>query len=315
MKPQTAYKQLNLSHLQAALPRLLETARQEQWTSETMVERALCAELDGREQKANARRLKAARIPSKKTWEGFDFPFQPSLSQRRLRELGDLSFVRTCTTVVFLGPPGTGKTHVSLALADRALSAGHAVLFTTLAELAQSVESASHPGLMRQRLPRSIAPSLLVRDEVGDTRLTAEQAHHFFALVAARSEHGSIILTSQTSFPGWGAFLGDEVLATALLDRLLHHAEVIAIHGPRSRMKERQATSASPDVALTSAGGTSIGVRSSAFRSSALGHTGSGAVWSAFSSPTFSEIRSLAFVSSGRPVFNRLGISAHETFW
>ncbi len=101
----------------------------------------------------------AARIPGKKTVDGFDFAFQPTLSERRLRELADLSFVRTCTNVVFLGPPGTGKTHLSLALADRALIAGYSVLFTTLAELAQALESASHPGLMRQRLRRYIAPN------------------------------------------------------------------------------------------------------------------------------------------------------------
>jgi DNA replication protein DnaC len=240
MKSSPAYKSLNLSHLHAALPQLLELARQEQWTYETMIERALRAELDGREQKATARRLKAARLPGKKTVEGFDFSFQPSLSARRIREVADLSFVRTCTNVIFLGPPGTGKTHLSLALADRALIEGHSVLFTTLAELAQSLESASHPGLMRQRLRRYIAPSLLVIDEVGYTKLTAEQAHHFFELVAARYEHGSIILTSNTSFTGWGALLGDEVLATALLDRLLHHAEVITINGRSYRMKERQ---------------------------------------------------------------------------
>lgn len=185
------------------------------------MERVLGAEVEGREQKALARRLKAARIPSKKTLDGFDFSFQPSLSERRLRELADLSFVRTCTNLVFLGPPGTGKTHLSLA---------------------RTLESASHPGLVRQRLRRYIAPSLLVIDEVGYTRLSQEQAHQFFELVAARYEHGSIILISNTSFAGWGALLGgDDVLATALLDRLLHHAEVIAIQGRSYRMKERQA--------------------------------------------------------------------------
>src|SRR5256885_7473796 len=119
-----AYKQLNLTHLEAAVPHILEAAQREQWTYETLLERALAAEVDGREQKAIARRLKAARIPGKKTLDGFDFPFQPTLSERRLRELADLSFVRTCTNVVFLGPPGTGKTHLSLALANRALTAG-----------------------------------------------------------------------------------------------------------------------------------------------------------------------------------------------
>lgn len=235
------YQQLKLAHLEAALPHLLEHARREQWTYETFLERVFAAEVDGREQKAIARRLKAARLPGKKTLDGFDFAFQPSLSERRLRELADLSFVRTCTNLVFLGPPGTGKTHLSLALADRALMEGYSVLFTTLAELAQALETASHPGLVRQRLRRYIAPSLLVIDEVGYTRLSQELAHHFFELVAARYEHGSIILTSNTSFAGWGPLLGgDEVLATALLDRLLHHAEVISINGRSYRMKERQ---------------------------------------------------------------------------
>lgn len=238
----TIYKQLNLLHLETALPHLLERARTEQWTYETLVERALFSEVQGREQKALARRLKAARIPCKKTLDGFEFTFQPSLSERRLRELADLSFVRTCTNLVFLGPPGTGKTHLSLALADRALSTGYSVLFTTLADLARTLESASHPGLLRQRLRRYIAPSLLVIDEVGYARLSQEQSHQFFELVAARYEHGSIILTSNTNFAGWGKLLGgDEVLATALLDRLLHHAEVISISGRSYRMKERQA--------------------------------------------------------------------------
>jgi DNA replication protein DnaC len=261
-----AYTHLNLTHLEAALPHVLQAAQREQWTYETFLERALSAELEGREQKAMARRLKAARIPSKKTLDGFDFSFQPTLSERRLRELADLSFVRTCTNIVFLGPPGTGKSHLSLALADRALTAGYSVVFTTLADLAQTLESASHPGLMRQRLRRYIAPSLLVIDEVGYPKLSPEQAHHFFELVAARDVHGSIILTSNTSFAGWGHLLGgDEVLATALLDRLLHHAEVISINGRSYRMKERQADrlseTTSPEVALRETSAQATGVR------------------------------------------------------
>ena len=163
---QSLYKQLHLLHLETALPQLLDQARTEQWTYETLVERALGAEVEGREQKALVRQLKAARIPCKKTLDGFEFAFQPSLSERRLRELADLSFARTCTNLVFLVPPGTGKTHLSLALADRALQEGYSVLFTTLNDLARTLESASHPGLLRQRLRRYRAPSLLVIDDV-----------------------------------------------------------------------------------------------------------------------------------------------------
>src|SRR6266513_5139760 len=154
-------KQLGLTQLDQALPALYETARQEQWTYETFFSRAIAAEIEGRDRRAAERRMSAARLPTLKTLEAFDFAFQPSLSQRLLWELADLSFVQTATNVVFLGPPGPGKTHLSLALTLRALAAGYSALFTTLSHLAQVLDTASYPCLVRQRLRRYTTPSVL----------------------------------------------------------------------------------------------------------------------------------------------------------
>jgi DNA replication protein DnaC len=158
------FQHLNLSHLEAALPQVVQAAQREQWTYETFLQRALAAELEGREHKAMARRLKAARLPCTKTLDGFDFSFQPTLSERRLRELADLSFVRTCTNIVVLGPPGTGKTHLSLALADRALTVGHAVVFTS------ARRSSTHLGECFSSRFAAPAPATLHRPQSADYR-------------------------------------------------------------------------------------------------------------------------------------------------
>lgn len=233
-------KQLGLTQLEKALPTLFETARQEQWTYEQFLKQAVGAEIEGRDRRAAERRMSAARLPVVKTLEAFDFSFQPGLSERLLWELADLSFIQSATNVIFLGPPGTGKTHLCIALVVKALAAGYSALFTTLTHLAEALDTASHPGLVRQRLRRYTTPSVLVIDEVGYTKLSPGQAHHFFELVTARYEHGSILLTSNTVFSDWGLLLGDDVLATALLDRLLHHAEIITINGNSYRMKDRR---------------------------------------------------------------------------
>src|SRR6266853_4195173 len=164
MQPQL--KHLGLTQLEKALPALYETAREAQWTYETFMNRAIAAEIEGRDRRAAERRMTAARLPAIKTLEAFDFAFQPALSERLLWELADLSFVQTATNVLFLGPPGVGKTHLSLALTVKALAAGYSALFTTLTHLAEALESAPYPSLMRQRLRRY-------------TKLSPAQAHHF----------------------------------------------------------------------------------------------------------------------------------------
>src|SRR5437868_15225846 len=166
-------KQLGLTQLEQALPALFETARQQQWTYETFLTCAIAAEIEGRDRRAAERRMTAAHLPVIKTLEAFDFTFQPDLSERLLWELADLSFVQTATNVVSLGPPGTGKTHLSPALTVKAFSTGYSALFTTLTHLAEALETAAYPSLVRQRLRRYTSPSVLVIDEVGYTKLPA----------------------------------------------------------------------------------------------------------------------------------------------
>jgi DNA replication protein DnaC len=233
---------LRLSHVEAELPALYEQARLHSLTYEAFLRRVLLLEIEGRKLAAQRNRLKAAHLPVRKTLEEFDFSFQPSIKQQQIWELAELSFVQTKTNLVFLGPPGVGKTHLSIGLAVKALEVGYSVLFTTLVHLAADLASAPHPVALKARMRRYLAAQVLVIDEVGYTKLSEEQANLLFALVRDRYEIGSIILTSNTSFAEWGALLGNEVLATALLDRLLHHAEAISIQGKSYRMKNRLAT-------------------------------------------------------------------------
>ena len=231
-----ALKGLGLTTLAKLVPSVLETARQEQWSYETLLQQAVGAEVAGRAERAYDRRVRAAHLPAAKSLESFDFAFQPALSARLIQELGTLGFVETATNLVLLGPPGVGKTHLALALTARALEAGYSARFTTLRQLADELETTS----WRQQRRRYLTPRLLVIDEVGYLRLTTSQAQLLFDLVTARYEQAPIILTSNRSFAEWGTLLGDEVLATALLDRLLHHAEVIPINGQSYRMKDRR---------------------------------------------------------------------------
>ncbi len=181
-----------------------------------------------------------AHLPFVKTFEQFDFGFQPSIDERQMRELRTLRFVHEASNVIFLGPPGVGKTHLSVALAEAAIQAGFGAYFITAHDMVTDLGRAYREGRLDRRMRVYLAPKVLVIDEMGYLPLDEMGATIFFQLVSARYERGSIILTSNKSYGEWGSIFGDPIIATAILDRLLHHSTTVNIRGESYRLKERR---------------------------------------------------------------------------
>ena len=187
---------------------------------------------------ASRRRSRSGASPTVKTLAGFDFVFQPSLDKNRILALAELKFIDHAEVVHLLGPPGTGKSHLATALAVEAVKAGRSVYFSTLADIITSLAAAEREGQLRQRLRYLCRAALLVVDEIGYLPVIPGGGNLFFQLVNARYEKGAMILTSNRGFAEWGEVFGDPVVATALLDRLLHHAVVIQIEGSSYRLRQ-----------------------------------------------------------------------------
>lgn len=198
----------------------------------------LAEELTLRENSRIKTALRMGRLATIKTLSGFDFTFQPSLDRDRIFALAQLGFIEQREVVHFLGPPGTGKSHLAIALGVEAVKAGKSVYFTTLAELIASLSRSEREGRLSERIRFFCRPSLLVADEIGYLPVVAGGGNLFFQLVNARYEKGAMILTSNRGFAEWGEVFGDPVVATALLDRLLHHAVVVQIEGSSYRLRQ-----------------------------------------------------------------------------
>ena len=189
----------------------------------------------------NNRRLQAAmrssRLPAVKTLESFDFAFQPSLKREQIESLHELNFIERKENVVLLGPPGVGKTHLAISLAITAAQRGRRVYYGTLIDLITSLEEAQAAGHLARRLAVLTHPSLLVVDEIGYLPINHTGAVLFFQLMNRRYEHASTVLTSNKGFEEWGEIFGDDVMAAALIDRVLHHCHLVNIRGNSYRMR------------------------------------------------------------------------------
>ena len=236
----TLLEKLRMDHLEAQLDAICEQAAERDLDYKRFLARALAVEWQGRDRRGIETRLRQARFPWVKTLEQFEFDFQPSLDRRQVRELAGLSFVERAHNVVILGPPGVGKTHLSVALGVKAVEAGYSVRFLTLETLMTRLVKARNENRLERALKQLVYPKLLVIDEIGYLPLSRDEASLFFRLIVRRYERASTIVTSNKSFLDWGDVFSDHVLATAILDRLLHHATTLNIKGESYRLKEKR---------------------------------------------------------------------------
>lgn len=240
MELESLLAKLKLDYLAPQLDAVCEQAAQQELDYKRFLSQALNLEWQGRYQRGIETRLRQARLPWLQTLEQFDFDFQPSLDRRQVRELAGLSFVERAHNVVILGPPGVGKTHLAVALGFKAVEAGYSALFLTLETLMTRLTRADSENRLEQTLKQLTYPKLLIIDELGYLPLTRFEASLFFRLIVRRYERASLIITSNKSFLDWGEIFNDHVLATAILDRLLHHSTTLNIKGESFRLKEKR---------------------------------------------------------------------------
>jgi DNA replication protein DnaC len=221
------------------LEALLQQAAAQELPYAEFLEQVLGEEVAAKTSKNIAMRTAMARFPFVKPLETFDFTYQPSIDLKQVQQLASCHYIEHGDNVIVLGPPGVGKTHLAVSLGLKAIEAGYRVLFTTAAHMIATLSKAHGEGRLDEKLKVFTTPRLLIIDEIGYLPIDRFGANLFFQLISRRYERGPMILTSNQSFGAWGDVFGDRVIATAILDRLLHHAVTLNIRGNSYRLKDK----------------------------------------------------------------------------